>query len=86
MAISRLIKLILNDRNYKKYAIKVPVNLNQIYLINNWAKNKTLELVKNFMNRLILFFIFFIAFTNLANSEIINNIKLTEIKEFQMKQ
>jgi len=43
-----LIKLILNDRNYKKYAIKVPVNLNQIYLINNWAKNKTLELVKKF--------------------------------------
>ena len=48
LAISRLIKLILNDRNYKKYAIKVPVNLNQIYLINNWAKNKTLELVKKF--------------------------------------
>ena len=28
------------------------------------------------MNRLILFFIFFIAFTNLANSEIINNIQI----------
>ena len=28
------------------------------------------------MNRLILFFIFFIAFTNIANSEIINNIQI----------
>ena len=48
LAISRLISSILNDRNYKKYAIKVPRNLNQINLIDSWAKNKTLELIKKF--------------------------------------
>ena len=40
LAISRLISSILNDRNYKKYAIKVPRNLNQINLIDSWAKTK----------------------------------------------
>ena len=30
LAISKIIKTILNDRNYKKYAIKHPKNINQI--------------------------------------------------------
>ena len=30
---------IMNDRNYKKYAIKKPKNIKQIFEINNWAKS-----------------------------------------------
>ena len=37
---------ILNDRNYKKYAIKKPNNINQIYKIDYWAKNLTLGKIK----------------------------------------
>ena len=37
---------ILNDRNFKKYAIKKPKNIYQIYNIDNWARNKTLEKLK----------------------------------------
>ena len=37
---------ILNDRNYKKYAIRSPKNINQINEINMWAKKITLEKIK----------------------------------------
>ena len=30
---------IMNDRNYKKYAIKNPLNIKQIYKIDSWAKS-----------------------------------------------
>ena len=43
LSIPIIIKEILGDRNYKKYAIRKPKNLNQIYEINSWAKTKTLE-------------------------------------------
>ena len=43
LSISKIIMNILSDRNYKKYAIKTPKNINQINEINNWAKNKTIE-------------------------------------------
>ena len=39
---------ILNDRNYKKYAIKKPKNLKQIKKIDLWAKNRTMELIKSY--------------------------------------
>ena len=46
LRINRIIKTILNDRNYKKYAIKKPKNLKQINDIDLWAKEKTMELIK----------------------------------------
>ena len=42
-AIFEIILSILNDRNYKKNAIKRPNNLYQIYKINEWAKQRTLK-------------------------------------------
>ena len=30
---------VLNDRNYKKYAIKEPKNIDQIFLIDKWSRN-----------------------------------------------
>ena len=32
---------VLSDRNYKKYAIKEPKNINQIFQINDWSKKTT---------------------------------------------
>ena len=29
---------VLNDRNYKKYAIRKPKNINQIIKIDEWAR------------------------------------------------
>ena len=46
LAIYKIIKTIMNDRNYTKYAIKRPKNIRQIYLIDFWAGNKTLEKIK----------------------------------------
>ncbi len=34
---------ILGDRNYKKYAIRKPKNINQIVEIDMWARNMTLQ-------------------------------------------
>ena len=37
---------VLKDKNYKKYAIRSPQNINQILTINDWAKNITLEKIR----------------------------------------
>ena len=39
----RYISYVLNDRNYKKYAIRIPKNINQIYKIDEWARKITLD-------------------------------------------
>ena len=41
LGISKIIMSILKDRNFKKNAVKKPINLNQIININNWAKKVT---------------------------------------------
>ncbi len=46
LSIFRTIKTILNDRNYKKYAIRKPQNINQIIDIDNWARQVTLKIIK----------------------------------------
>ena len=39
---------IMNDRNYKKYAIKNPLNIKQIYKIDSWAKSVIKKKYENF--------------------------------------
>ena len=43
LKIYKTIMTILSDRNYRKYAIRKPKNINQILTINNWAKLTTLK-------------------------------------------
>ena len=42
----RYIMSVLNDRNYKKYAIKVPKNIDQIFLVDQWSRNIIYEKLK----------------------------------------
>ena len=44
--INKFIMAILKDKNYKKYAIKKPHNINQINLIDIWARSSTLKKIK----------------------------------------
>ena len=37
---------VLNDRNYRKYAIKEPKNISQIYLIDKWSREVTLKYIR----------------------------------------
>tara|TARA_B100001063_G_C16706264_1_gene525410 strand:- start:124 stop:1290 length:1167 start_codon:yes stop_codon:yes gene_type:complete len=46
LSISKIIMTIMNDRNYKKYAIKRPININQIKLVDRWAREITLKKIK----------------------------------------
>lgn len=46
LGISTILKLILNDRNYRKIAVKVPKDLNQIKIIDLWARKKVSEKIK----------------------------------------
>ena len=39
--------MVLNDRNYKKYAIKEAKNINQVFQIDKWARNLTLNQIRN---------------------------------------
>ena len=43
LSISKIIMSIMNDKIYKKYAIKYPNNVNQIKLIDHWAREITLK-------------------------------------------
>ena len=45
-SIFRVIKTILNDRNYKKYAIRKPRNISQIIEIDHWARKLTINKIK----------------------------------------
>ena len=47
LKIHKAIMSILNDRNYKKYAIKKPKNIKDIIMINTWAKETTLKKIKH---------------------------------------
>ena len=38
LGINKIIMSVLNDRNYKKYAIRKPKNINQIIKIDEWAR------------------------------------------------
>ena len=48
LGIQKIIFNILKDKNYKKYAIRKPTNLNIINNLNNWAKNITSNKIKYF--------------------------------------
>ncbi len=41
--INKIIMTVLKDRNYRKYAIRKPININIIQLVNDWAKELTLK-------------------------------------------
>tara|TARA_B100000575_G_C23098830_1_gene633891 strand:- start:204 stop:1367 length:1164 start_codon:yes stop_codon:yes gene_type:complete len=45
--INKIIMTILKDENFKKYAIKRPKNIKQIYLIDNWARTLAMKKIKN---------------------------------------
>ena len=47
LTINKIIMSILDDRNYKKYAIRSPNNINKIYKIDNWAREMTLNRIDN---------------------------------------
>ena len=46
LAINKLIFNVLKNRNYKKYAIRKPLNINQILKIDKWARNIILKKIK----------------------------------------
>jgi 1-deoxy-D-xylulose 5-phosphate reductoisomerase len=41
------LKRVFRDKDFKKYAIKRLPNINEIYKIDNWARRKTLDVIKN---------------------------------------
>ena len=45
-SISKIIMTILNDRNYRKYAIKRPKNIKEIYKIDEWTRRRVLKLTE----------------------------------------
>ena len=37
---------VLNDRNYKKYAIKEPKSISQVFQIDQWSRNTTYKKIR----------------------------------------
>ena len=46
-SIIKYLSSLLRDKNYKKYAIKKPKNINEILIIDSWARTTILKKVKN---------------------------------------
>ena len=46
ISISKTIMKILNDRNYRKYAIRNPKNISEIIKIDKWARESTINKLK----------------------------------------
>ena len=44
-SIIKYLSLLLRDKNYKKYAIKKPKNINEILIIDSWARERILKKV-----------------------------------------
>ena len=38
--------MVMKDRNYRKYAIKEPKNINEIFQIDAWARHTTYNKLK----------------------------------------
>ena len=49
LGIFGIIKTILNNRNYKKYAIRNAININQIFKIDKWAREETFKELKKLL-------------------------------------
>ena len=47
LGISKIIMDIMRDKNYRKYAIRSPLNLKKIFLIDKWTKNRILQIIQN---------------------------------------
>ena len=45
--LTKYLSSLLRDKNYKKYAIKKPKNINEILVIDSWARTTILKKVKN---------------------------------------
>ena len=43
LSISKVLINVLNDRNYKKFAVKDPSNISEILKITDWAKKLTIK-------------------------------------------
>ena len=46
-SISKYIFKVLKDKNYKKYAIQKAKNLNEIFKIDSWARQTTIDKILN---------------------------------------
>tara|TARA_Y100000996_G_scaffold388566_1_gene348231 strand:- start:849 stop:2030 length:1182 start_codon:yes stop_codon:yes gene_type:complete len=42
----KYLSLVMKDRNYRKYAIKEPKNIRQIYLVDKWSREITLKYIR----------------------------------------
>ena len=84
MCFFKIIKTILNDRNYK-ICYKDPKNLDQIYLIDNWARNKTMK-IKSLYEKTINLYNFFLFIIHQIHSEIISKVEIKGNKRISEKQ
>ena len=67
----------MNDRNYKKYAIKIPKNIDQILTIDKWARETTLKKLNIKMLKISFTIMALILFSFKVNAEVINKIEIS---------
>ena len=72
---------ILNDINYKKYAINQPLNIKQIESIDHWARCITIRILNLKMNRIIKIIFLFSLLILLFTQRLSTELRLMEIKE-----
>ena len=74
MDITKTILSVLNDRQYKKYAILKPNSIKIINLVDSWAKNLTNKKLGYKMFRVLIIFLFLIGSIKFISAEIVDQI------------
>ena len=79
--IYQYLKRVFKDRDFNKYAIKKTPNINEIYKIDDWARKKTIDIIrkkimKNTFIKILLLSIIYIFPFNL-NAEILKKIEIS---------
>ena len=67
--------IIMRDRKYRKYAIKVPLNLREIFQIDEWAREKIKEIKKK-MAKFTIYFLISLLFAFKSFAENLSKVKI----------
>ena len=72
----KLVLIVLKDRNYKKYAVKKPKNIDQIIKISEWTKTVLMNKLKNYVKK-ITYTIFLFFYITTLKAEVVKEVQIS---------
>ena len=83
--INKFILSTLRDRNFRKYAIREPKNIDQIYKIDNWARTLILKKIEKKNDKIFKASLIFFFYFSFLNAEVVKKIEISGNKRISGK-